>query len=431
MTSVSAEPLVRVDNLAKYFVDNDGFIDRLLGNETEEVRAVDDITFTIQEGETLGLVGESGCGKSTTAETLLGLHRPTDGQVRFDNEDVHKLQDSDRKAFTRRAQIVFQDPSSSLDPRMTIGETIREPLDAHSTTTKNEREKRVKELLERVGLSADQMDRYPHEFSGGQKQRVGIARALALDPEFIVLDEPTSALDVSVQAQILNLLSDIQEEFGLTYLFISHDLSVVRYLCDRIAVMYLGEIVEIGPTDELFEEAAHPYTRALLSSVPRVTVDEADREVETLETDVPSPRDPPSGCRFHTRCQAIIPPEDSGIDSEEYRGVLDMKLAINDGELDPEQLQELMSTQDIDPSDHGEVSTFLRELYGIPETLSDPYAEDNIREALEFVAAGEVGKAASIMRVEFTSPCEQEPPQSVDIADDHRAACFRLENKGY
>ncbi|MGM0592527.1 MAG: ABC transporter ATP-binding protein [Halobacteriota archaeon] len=417
--------LVRVDNLVKYFTDGDGLLDRLLDREPEQVRAVDDVSFTVRRGETLGVVGESGCGKSTTAETLLGLQEPTDGQVRFDGQNVHDMDRAERKAFSQRAQIVFQDPSSSLDPRMTVGESVREPLDAHRALTKQERIERAEELLERVGLSAEQADRYPHEFSGGQQQRIGIARALALDPDFVVLDEPTSALDVSVQAQILNLLSEVQEEFGLTYLFISHDLSVVRHLCDRIAVMYLGEVVEIGPTADIFANPAHPYTQALLRSVPRVSIDEATREVETLKTDVPSPRNPPSGCRFHTRCQAVIPPEESDLDTDEWRSVLDLKLALAEGNLEETALYELVNTQDVDPNDNEAVTTVLRDLFDIPPRLSDEYAEDALRNTLAFIAEGETERARNVANVEFTTACERTHPRSVSVGADHRAACLR------
>src|SRR6056297_1316489 len=294
------DPLVRVEDLRKYYFEQDNLTDRLLGREPESVQAVDGVSFEVREGETLGLVGESGCGKSTTGETLLKLREPTDGEMYFDGENVFEL--DDLTEFRERAQVVFQDPFSSLDPRMTAGEIVREPLDVHGIGTKAERRERVAQLLERVGLSAGQRDRYPHEFSGGQRQRVGIARALPLEPYFVVCDEPVSALDVSVQAQILNLLEDLQEEFGLTYLFIAHDLSVVRHISDRVAVMYLGEVVEIGPVEEIFENPGHPYTEALLESVPRADTSEQGRSVDTLSGDVPSPRNPPSGCRFHTRC---------------------------------------------------------------------------------------------------------------------------------
>jgi peptide/nickel transport system ATP-binding protein len=294
------DPLVRVEDLKKYYFEQDNLTDRLLGREPESVKAVDGVSFEVREGETLGLVGESGCGKSTTGETLLRLREPTDGAMYFDGENVFET--DDLSEFRERAQVVFQDPFSSLDPRMTAGEIIREPLDVRGEGTPEERRERAAELMERVGLSAGQVDRYPHEFSGGQRQRIGIARALALEPDFIVCDEPVSALDVSVQAQILNLLEDLQEEFGLTYLFIAHDLSVVRHISDRVAVMYLGEIVEIGPAEEIFENPGHPYTEALLDSVPRADTSEQGRDVETLSGDVPSPRNPPSGCRFHTRC---------------------------------------------------------------------------------------------------------------------------------
>ncbi|EMA46548.1 ABC transporter ATP-binding protein [Halococcus saccharolyticus] len=296
------EPLVSVDGLEKHYYENDSLLDRLLGRDPTAVRAVDGVEFGVERGETLGLVGESGCGKSTTGETLLGLREATAGTVRFDGEAVGELSGDEETAFRQRAGIVFQDPFSSLDPRQTVGEIVREPLDVHGIDTREERDERVADLLERVGLSAAQRERYPHEFSGGQRQRVGIARALALDPEFVVLDEPVSALDVSVQAQILNLLGDLQDEFDLTYLFIAHDLSVVRHISDRVAVMYLGEIVEIGPVDDIFERPSHPYTEALLESVPRANTEERDRDVEALAGDVPSPRDPPAGCRFHTRC---------------------------------------------------------------------------------------------------------------------------------
>ncbi len=299
--SDATEPLLEVRDLRKYYYENDSLFDRLLGREPTSVKAVDGVDLEVYPGETLGVVGESGCGKSTTGETLLRLRDATDGTVRFDGEDVMAMSGDELTRFRKRAGIVFQDPFSSLDPRMTVGDIVSEGLKIHNLPeespdddrSKREwRRDRAKELLERVGLSADQIDRYPHEFSGGQRQRVGIARALALDPEFIVLDEPVSALDVSVQAQILNLLEDLQAEFGLTYLFIAHDLSVVRHICDRVAVMYLGEVVETGPTDDIFESPKHPYTEALLESVPRASVEEQGRRVDALPGDVPSPRDP-------------------------------------------------------------------------------------------------------------------------------------------
>lgn len=297
-----SDPLLDVENLKKYYFEQDTLVDRLLGRDPVSINAVDGVTFHVEEGETLGLVGESGCGKSTTGETVLRLREATAGSVTFDGEDLLAMDEDELREFRTRAQVVFQDPFSSLDPRMTAGDIVTEALDIHDVADGGERRERAMELLERVGLSAGQVDRYPHEFSGGQRQRIGIARALALEPEFILLDEPVSALDVSVQAQVLNLLEDLQEEFGLTYLFIAHDLSVVRHISDRVAVMYLGEIVETGPVDDIFENPSHPYTQALLESVPRASTEEYGRQVDALRGDVPSPRDPPSGCHFHTRC---------------------------------------------------------------------------------------------------------------------------------
>ncbi|TYL35973.1 peptide ABC transporter ATP-binding protein [Natronococcus pandeyae] len=422
-TDRSERPLVRVDDLQKYFWEQDSILDRLLGDEPVPVRAVDGVSFEIREGETLGLVGESGCGKSTTGETLLRLQEPTDGQVEFDGDNVYDLSGSELTDFRREAQVVFQDPFSSLDPRMTVGETVQQPLDVHEIGTDDERRERVRDLLERVGLSADQLDRYPHEFSGGQRQRIGIARALALEPEFIVLDEPTSALDVSVQAQVLNLLDDLQAEFDLTYLLISHDLSVIRHVCDRVAVMYLGEIVEIGPVQELFDDPKHPYTQALLESVPRASTDERDRDRETLAGDVPSPRDPPSGCRFRTRCPQVISPEELEIDQETYRELMTLRERVERRDISLETVgdEDQFDLDDGTVPDE-DVPAFVEALRNRLLDTDLPAAHEEIVErALAELARGNWDEAAAQLREEYESVCERQNP---DLGNGgHPAAC--------
>ncbi|MBQ6447626.1 MAG: dipeptide ABC transporter ATP-binding protein [Bacillus sp. (in: Bacteria)] len=294
-------PLVEIQNLKKYYPIKKGILSKTVGH----VKAVDGLNFSIYPGETISLVGESGCGKSTTGRAIVKLDPPTEGKVLFEGKDMATIQNKELRKIRTDMQIIFQDPYSSLNPRKRIGDLLAEPLIAHQLATKEEASKKVDRMLEIVGLTKFHKSRYPHEFSGGQRQRVGIARALMLNPKLIVCDEPVSALDVSIQAQVLNLLRDLQKEFNLTYLFIAHGLGAVKYISDRIAVMYLGKIVEIGKTEEIFKNPKHPYTKVLLSAYPIPNPHLRNRERIVVEGDVPSPANPPKGCRFHTRCPMV------------------------------------------------------------------------------------------------------------------------------
>jgi len=304
MKTENAEILLRVENLVKHFPIKRGII---IQKTVGAVHAVDDVSFNIHKGETLGLVGESGCGKSTTGRTILQLYRPTSGHVYYNDVDLTAIKGEDLRVMRRKMQMIFQDPYASLNPRMTVGEIIGEPLVIHKLADRKQTQERVEHLLELVGLNSKFYNRFPHEFSGGQRQRIGVARALALNPDLIVCDEPISALDVSIQAQVVNLLEDLQKEFNLTYLFIAHDLSMVRHISDRVAVMYLGVIMELTGRTELYNNPLHPYSQALLSAVPIPDpVVEEKRRRTILKGDVPSPVNPPSGCRFRTRCPIAV-----------------------------------------------------------------------------------------------------------------------------
>ncbi|MFC6962019.1 ABC transporter ATP-binding protein [Halocatena marina] len=402
----SDDALLEVNGLTKHFDQGSGFLSGFF--DSDQVRAVEDVSFKIKPGETLGLVGESGCGKSTLARTILQLVKPTDGEVRFKGRDLTELDGEDLRAQRRDMQMIFQDPQSSLDPRMKVGPIVEEPMRAHGLNEES-REARARELLEKVGLDPHHYNRYPHQFSGGQRQRINLARALSVNPDFIVCDEPVSSLDVSIQAQVLNTMSALQEEFGLTYLFIAHDLSVIRHISDRVAVMYLGRIVELAEKEDLFENPQHPYTRALLSSIP-VPDPRAKGQRGVLEGDVPSPIDPPSGCRFRTRCPELICPSEYNLNERQWSSVRAFVRAVDRRTFEPE-------------TEH----TLRERFFGDISLRGD--AADIVDQAISRVLEGEWDEANQLLDEGFAqkSICAREEP-AYEVApeygsDRHFAAC--------
>ncbi|MFB6094646.1 MAG: ABC transporter ATP-binding protein [Halanaeroarchaeum sp.] len=424
----ATDPLLEISGLKKHFDQAEGWIDRLMGG-TSPVRAVDGVDLALQEGETVAVVGESGCGKSTLAETVLNLTEPTAGSVRFDGEEIAGIGDRAMRPYRREMQMIFQDPLASLNPRQTVADVLQAPMEVHDIgSSESERREYARRLLERVGLKPDHLDRYPHQFSGGQQQRIAIARAIAVEPSLLVADEPVSALDVSVQAQILDLLSELQAELDLSILMISHDLSVVRHIADRVAVMYLGEIVETAPVDDLFDDPGHPYTESLLSAIPRIDpTSRTDRIV--LPGSVPSPADPPDGCRFHTRCHALVPPADWDGDQETYRNVFTFRTRVENRAISPEAIRTRLELEGkpTDPdavADHIVEHTLPVSIDDLPEGLADV-----VREAAVSVAAEEWEAAATLLQSRLTSPCVDADPEMRTVGPDHEAACHRVDGR--
>jgi len=417
------EPLVELDGLKTYY-DEDSFL-------SDPVRAVDGVDLTVNRGETVGLVGESGCGKTTLGRTLVGLESATDGAVRSQGTDVTALSGAALRRWQARATLVFQDPESSLDDRMTVGEIIREPLDAHGLGTPAERRERVFEFLDRVGLAEEHYYRYPHQFSGGQRQRIGVARALVLEPEFVVLDEPVSALDVSVQARIINLLERLQDDLGLTYLFIAHDLSVVRHIADRVAVMYLGNVVERGPTDRVFEAPAHPYTESLLSAVPgdraRGGVGSGRQRI-TLRGTPPNPRDPPPGCPFATRCPAKIRPDDVDLSEAAFLAVDEFRVLLRERARREDSVVGTVAKR-LGLSADDSVRVAAEELFGDHELSTAVRAE--VDAAVGLADEGRNREAAERLRESLGSVCDEDHPEETPVGEDHGGACLRVGDDDY
>jgi peptide/nickel transport system ATP-binding protein len=416
------DTLLEVENLEKHYPITGGLLRREVGT----VRAVDGVSFDVQSGEAFGLVGESGCGKSTTALSLLRLEEPTGGSIRFDGEDVLAYGDDDLRAFRRRVQLVLQDPNSAFNPRQTIGEAVEEPLRLHGLDDGERRRQVARDTLERVGLSDAELDSYPHEFSGGEKQRIAIARALVLNPDLIVADEPVSALDGRTKADVLDLLKDLRDEFDLSVLLISHDIDMVRRFCDRIAVMYLGTIVERGPTDAVVEDPHHPYTQMLISSVPSLDPHATARSVETPSAELPDASDVPSGCRFHPRCPAIIPPEDVDLPREEWLGVVSLRFSLADDWESARTFRQSL------PAAAGGAGTAqlddrVREMFDLPGELADGAVEGAVSAAIDAVGDDDLDGARDRLADAVETVCERESPALTDEHASRPVSCHRYD----
>lgn len=404
-----AEPILALDDLRTHFPIRKG----LLRREVGRVRAVDGVSLQIDDGEILGVVGESGSGKSTVAHSILGLVDPTDGEIRFRGRPRNELSKPELWEYRRRIQLVTQDPSEAFSPRMRIGEAVAEPLKLHGVDDTELRRTVVKDILERVGLSADDVDRYPHEFSGGEKQRIAIARALIVNPDLIVADEPTSGLDGRVQSTVLSLLDSVRREHDIAILFISHDLDVVRRFCDRVAVMYLGEIVERGATDAIIDTPQHPYTRVLINSIPDL---EPDRSAfpTTLTDTIPDPASPPDGCRFHTRCPELIPPAAYDLDPDIWRAIAAFRFTLQSGEL-PAEFDLEDSTLD---------AAKIREAFDLPDSTDHEGLDESLATAVESLSHGDIEAAQAVLVDAVPTVCERERPRLREHHGSH-VRCHR------
>jgi peptide/nickel transport system ATP-binding protein len=417
VSSDRMEPLLSVRNLEKQYPITEGLLRRTVG----QVRAVDGVSFELYPGETFGIVGESGCGKSTTALTLLGLEEPTDGTVEFDGKDVTDLGNGERREFRRRVQLVLQDPETAFNPRMTIRETVAEPLEIHGLTDTGRCRRLVEDALEHVGLGEHDPDTYPHEFSGGEKQRIAIARALVLDPDVIIADEPVSALDGRTKTAVLDLFADLQDQFDLSLCFISHDIDVVERICDRVGVMYLGEFVEVGPTDAVIDRPHHPYTRTLLSAVPSLNPGAVGDDTALVLTDeLPDAKNPPDGCRFHPRCQSIIPSTETEMAPDDWRGVVACRLTLEQEWEDATSFRQSLA-------DGETLTDQLRSTFDIPTDIDDPDVERAFDAALTEIEGDNLDGAATELEAVTGTVCEQACPTLSSAHSSHAVACHRYD----
>lgn len=418
MIRMCDDPILAVRDLTKEYPLTEGWLRRQVGT----VRAVDGISFDIRGGETFGLVGESGCGKSTTARTLLRLEEPTNGSVRFEGEDVSAFDASELRAYRRRVQYILQDPESALNPRMTVGEAVEEPLRLHGMSDADRRRNIAADTLERIGLDANDMDAYPHEFSGGEKQRIALARALVLNPDLIVADEPSSSLDGRTKADVLRLMGELRDTYGVSILLISHDFDVVRRLCDRVAVMYLGTIVEQGPIEQVVSNPHHPYTRALIGSIPRVDPADANEAIaaQTLTDTLPDATDLPGGCRFHPRCPAIIPPENINLEEHEWQAIVRLRLELGrDWETAAGFIDSLARDGD-------SIKQRICRTFGLDEAIVNEYHE--LADAVDAVTANDLEEAIDVIDTIVDSPCRSHDPTLTDEQTPHRVACHRYDS---